>query len=240
METILRNKKPSFFFIIAIVGLFAAVLGFAKTFFIPVANGNFDAPIGIHIHGAFAFAWVILFLIQTSLIHFKNYRIHQYLGILGLFIAAGISITMVPAGVFVVQRELAQGFGNSAYSAMGVITSGLLFFALVLTGIINRNRPESHKRLMLLATIVVLWPAWFRFRHYFPSVPRPEIWFGLVLADSLIVIAWIWDKLKNGSIHPILKYVGTFVIIVQCLEVAMFNTPIYQKIGKWLYDLFVI
>lgn len=223
----------------AVVGLFAAIIGFAKTFFIPVANGRFHAPVAIHVHGAFAFAWVILFVVQTSLVHVKRYRLHQTLGVFGLMIAAGISITMVPAGIFVVHRELAQGLGKAAYSGLlGVVTSGLLFFALVLAGILNRNKPEYHKRFMLLATIVVLWPAWFRFRHYFPSVPRPDIWFALVLADSFIVIAWIRDKLRHGKIHPVLKYAGAFVIIEQCLEVIMFDTPGYRVAGRALYDLF--
>ncbi len=222
----------------AIVGLFAAIIGFGKTFFLPVANGNFNAPFVIHLHGALAFAWIILFVIQPTLIHFENFRMHQYLGVLGLLIAAGISITMIPAGISVVHRDLDKGLGDFAYSSLlGVITSGILFFSLVLAGILNRRRPEIHKRLMLLATIVVLWPAWFRFRHYFPSVPMPEIWFGLVLADSLIIIAWVWDKIKNGIIHPVLKYVGSFIIIEQSLEVAFFGTLTYQVAAKWFYDL---
>lgn len=238
MEIVSRKRLPSFFLVMAIVGLFAAIIGFGKTFFLPVARGKFDAPFVIHLHGAFAFAWVLLFVVQPTLIHFQNYRIHQYLGILGLLIAAGISVTMIPAGIFVVHRDLDQGLGEFAYSSLfGVITSGILFFALVLSGIVNRKKPETHKRLMLLATIVVLWPAWFRFRHYFPSVSRPEIWFGLILADSLIVIAWIWDKLKNGRIHPVLKYIGTFIIVEQSLEVALFGTPAYQVVAKWFYGL---
>jgi len=225
----------------ALVALLASLIGFAKTFFIPMATGSFQAPIGVHIHGAFAFAWVFLFVIQTGLIHVRNYRVHQYLGMGGIFIAAGVTITMVPAGLFVVHRELAQGLGHTAYSGLlGVVTSGLLFFALVIAGLANRHRPDYHKRLMLLATIVVLWPAWFRFRHLFPPIPRPDIWFGLVLADSLIVIAWLWDHLKNGRIHPVFKYVGTFVIMEQCFEIAVFDTPVYQVMAKWLYDLLAI
>lgn len=229
---------PSFFLLMGIVGLLAAIIGFGKTFFLPVASGNFHAPFVIHLHGAFAFAWVILFVIQPTLIYIGNYRLHQYLGVLGLLIAAGLSITMIPTGNFVVDRELKQGLGEFAYSnLLGVITSGLLFFALVLAGIFTRQKPETHKRLMLLATIVVLWPAWFRFRHYFPSVPKPEIWFGLILADSLIIISWMWDKIKNGSVHPVLKYIGTFIIIEQSLEVALFGTPTYQLVAKWFYNL---
>ena len=79
MDNIVQKKKPSFFLIIAIVGLFAVLIGFAKTFIIPVATNSFSAPLLIHIHGAFAFAWILLFLTQTSLIHFDKYKIHQTL-----------------------------------------------------------------------------------------------------------------------------------------------------------------
>ena len=90
---------------------------------------------------------------------------------------------------------------------------------------------------MLLATIVVLWPAWFRFRHYFPSVPRPDTWFALVMADSLIIVAWVWDKLRNGKIHPVLKYVGLFIILEQSFEVVAFDTPLWRDIAKWIYNI---
>ncbi|MEO7306437.1 MAG: hypothetical protein ABIR78_05465 [Ferruginibacter sp.] len=238
MDNALHKRKPSFFLIIAIVALVVVLIGFAKTFIIPVATNSFSAPILIHIHGAFAFAWILLFLLQTSLIHFNKYKIHQTLGFLGLFISAGVMITMIPAGMYVAQRDLRQGFGETAYSSLlGVIISGIIFFCLVLAGILKRKVPQSHKRLMLLATIVVLWPAWFRFRHYFPSVPKPEIWFALVLADSLIIIAWIWDKFRNGKIHPVLKYIGLFIILEQTFEVFAFDTPIWRQIAKWIYNL---
>lgn len=204
-----------------------------------MANNEFKAPLAIHIHGAFAFAWIILFLVQTSLIHFSKYNVHQTLGYFGIFIAAGVMVTMVPAGMHVVKRDLSQGVGEFAYaSIVGVITSGIMFFSFVILGVLNRNKPQVHKRFMLLSVIVVLWPAWFRFRHYFPSVPRPDIWFALVLADSLIIIAWLWDKIKNGSIHPVLKYVGLFVILEQTFEVFAFGSPAWISIGKSIYTGF--
>ncbi len=224
--------------VIALVGLLAVLIGFAKTFFLPVAAGSFSAPLAVHMHGSFAFAWIFLFVVQTGLIHYRKYRIHQLLGCLGLFIAGGLTITMVPVGLYVVRRELAGGLGPTAYSTLlGTVTSGIMFFILVLAGIVKRNKPAAHKRLMLLATIVVLWPAWFRFRHYFPSVPQPEIWFALVLADSLIVVSWIWDKVSNGTIHPVLGYVGLFIIAEQSFEVMAFDRPAWRGMAKWLYML---
>ena len=221
----------------AIVGLLAVLTGFAKTFIIPAVTHTFSAPFIIHVHGAFASAWILLFLTQTFLIHFHRYNVHRVLGYSGIFIAAGVVLTMVPAGLVEVNKNLAIGFGDSAYSSiLGVITSGILFFSFMLAGILKRTSPETHKRLLLLATIVVLWPAWFRFRHYFPSVPHPEIWFALVLADSLIVVAWIWDKMRNGVIHPSLKYGGLFIILEQSFEVMVYDSPWWRQAAIWIYD----
>lgn len=231
-----KIKKPSFFFITAIVGLIAVLIGFGKTFIVPVAEGKFSAPVVIHIHGAFAFSWILLFLIQTSLIHFRKYRVHQLLGILGFFISVGVMITIISAEMNVVKRELGRGVGEAAYSTLiGSVTSAVMFFSLVLIGIIKRNNSESHKRFMLLATIVVLWPAWFRFRHYFPSVPRPDIWFAIVLADSLIVFSWVWDRIKKGRVHPVLKYAGLFIILEHVFEVLAFDSAAWRHIAKWIY-----
>jgi len=232
-----KNSALSFFVFIAIIGVLAVLIGFGKTFIIPTAEGTFKAPLIVHIHGAFAFTWILLFLMQTLLVHYGKYNIHQALGIFGFIIAIGVSVTMILVGKYVVGRDLDQGLGDFAYSSLtGVITSSIMFFVLVLLGVLNRNKSSaSHKRFMLLATIVVLWPAWFRFRHYFPQVPRPDIWFAVVLADSLIVIAWVWDKLRNGSIHPVLKWGGLFIIVEQTFEVVAFDSPVWRSIAKWLY-----
>jgi hypothetical protein len=232
-----KKKKPlSFFSVIAIIGLAAVLIGFGKTFIVPTVEGTFKAPIIVHIHGAFAFTWILLFLLQTFLIHYGKYSIHRTLGIFGFLVALGVTITLIFVGKYVVTRDLRQGIGDFSYSNLpGVITSALMYFGLVLSGILTRKNSPVHKRFMLLATIVVLWPAWFRFRHYFPSVPRPDIWFALVLADSLIIVAWIWDKNRNGKIHPVLKWVGLFIILEQSFEVLAFDSPIWRSVGKWIY-----
>lgn len=234
-----KRKIPSFFLLMAIVALLVALIGFSKTFFYPLSQGSFKAPWPVHLHGAFAFAWIILFVVQTALIHRRNYSTHQFLGILGVIIAAGVYITMVPVGLFAVEKELGLGLGPTAKSGfLGVLSSGLMFFSLVIAGVYYRKRPAVHKRLMLLATIVVLWPAWFRFRHFFPSIPNPEIWFALILADSLIVIAWIWDKMRNGKIHQTLKYVGLFIIVEQTFEVIAFDSAPWRKVAVWVLNIF--
>ncbi len=140
-----KKRRSSFFFVMSLVGLCAVLIGFTKTLFIPVAAGSFKAPFAIHLHGAFAFGWVILFVIQTSLIRFKNYRLHKGLGILGVFMALGTAVTMLPAGVFAVEKELKQGLGEPAISnIVGVCTSAVIFLSLGLAGMVYRKNAAVH------------------------------------------------------------------------------------------------
>ena len=217
-----------------LVGFFAVFVGFGKT--LPPAIRDPTTPVALYIHGALAFSWLCLFFIQATLIRFDNFRLHRILGVLGIFIAIGTALSLMPAGVYQVQLELDRGSGESSYSTMvGVATSATIFLSLVIAGILNRKNPQTHKRLMLLSTIVLLWVAWFRFRHYFPSVPRPDIWFGLVLPNSLIIIAWIWDIVANRRLHPALGWVGGFIIVDGIIETILFDNPTWRLLGKNIF-----
>ena len=232
-----KTATFSYFFWVAMAGLLAVLIGFAITFILPVSTGNFSAPNIVYVHGAFAFSWITLFIVQTSLINLKKYNTHIIFGILGIFIALGTAVTMLPVGMYAANRDLKQGLGEVAISSIvGVVTSAIMFLGIVIAGILNRNKPSTHKRLMLLSTLVVLWPAWFRFRHYFPSIPRPDIWFAVVLADSLIVISCIWDKVTNGKVHPVFKYVGLFIISEHVFEVVYFDSPPWRIVAKFTYN----
>ncbi len=238
MEQILnRRLRWSFFVWIGIIGILATHIGFATTYIQPVLNGRFKAPVVIYLHGALAMAWIVLFLVQAILVQGRHYRAHIALGSLALVLAPGVAFSIVPAGMFQVQRDLAAGLGETAISSLvGAVSSAFIFLLLVVLGLSFRRRPDMHKRFMLLATLVLLWPAWFRFRHYFPGVPRPDIWFAIVLADSLILVAWIWDKYVYGRIHPVLLYGGIFIIAEHVFELLCFDSPGWRQFAHYLYS----
>jgi len=233
-----NSHKTKYFLAIGIIGLFAVLTGFSTTFLIPLGKGTFEAPLIIYVHGAFAFSWICLFITQSLLIQRNRFRQHRLLGFLGLGIATGITLTIVPVGLYQVQKELSQGIGQTAISSIiGTLTSAIFFISLVIAAILKRQESSTHKRLMLLATILLLWPAWFRFRHIFPSVPNPEIWFAVVLADSLIIISIVWDKIENGKVNRTLLYVGLFIIIEHAVETFMFDTSPWIELANKIYGL---
>jgi hypothetical protein len=218
------------------VALSAVAIGFGRTYALPMTRGTFSAPPAVHIHGAFAAGWLLLFIVQPLLVRMRRVRWHRYVGRAGLPLAIGVAVTMLPAGHFQVTRDLAAGGGPSTVSNLGgILTTGILFLCLVTAGIIARRDREAHARWMLLATLLVVWPAYFRFRHYFPSVPRPDIWFGLVLAFSWIVVAMIHDRMKRGAVHPVLMWGGIFVIVEQSGEILMFDSWWWRAAAEAMY-----
>lgn len=163
-------------------------------------------------------------------------RWHRQLGRAGLPLAIGVALTMIPAGFFQATRDAAAGDGPTGISGfLGVFTSGALFVALVAAGIVARRDREAHARWLLLATLVVAWPAWFRFRHYFPGVPRPDLWFAVVLAYVWIPVAVVRDRVTRGYVHPVLVWGGLAVIAEQSFEVWAFDSPWWRALAHVLY-----
>lgn len=235
------GRRPWFFSIMGGVALLAVAIGFGRTYAVPMSRGTFSAPVWVHLHGALALAWVLLFVAQPLLVRFQQIALHRRLGYLGLPLAVGIALTMVPAGVFQAKRDAAAGAGPTGLSGLvGVLTSGALFVALVAAGIATRRDREAHARWLLLATLVVLWPAWFRFRHYFPGVPHPDVWFAFVLAYVWIGVAMLRDRLTRGTVHPVLRWGGAAVVLEQSLEIVAFDTPWWRQAAQALYGWLVV
>lgn len=91
---------------------------------------------------------------------------------------------------------------------------------------------------MLLATIALLWPAWFRFRHYFPHVPNPEIVFAIIVADSLIIVAALRDRIVERRIHNVWLIGGALLIAEHIAEAILFDTPGWRAVAHALYTPF--
>ena len=110
-----------------------------------------------------------------------------------------------------------------------------IFLVYLSIAIATRNRPDWHKRMILLATIAVLWPAWFRFRHLLPFVPRPDIVLAVLVSDALIVVAIVRDQLKFGQVHPAYAAFGSLLIAEHVGEILFFDTPPWRAAAAAIY-----
>lgn len=234
------KQKSRYFLVASCLALLVAFVGFFKTFILPSARGTFSAPAVIYVHGGLLFLWTAFLVMQSMLIQMRKLYLHRLMGFVSLGLVPCVVISTMAAGVYVLKRDLALGGGQVAMSSLiGSFTSPMMFAIIVAAAIVYRRRPEFHKRLMLLAMIAIIWPAFFRFRHYFPSVAHPEVIFGLILPDCMIVVAMLWEKLTIGRVHVVYLTVGVALIAESVAEVYLFDSSGWRVIANGLASLFL-
>lgn len=230
-----RDRLTLFYLGYGLAGLTVVGFGFGFTYALPMGRGAFFAPWFVHLHGASALAWILLFITQSALIKGKRTPLHRQLGQIALPLALVIWISGITTALWAAKRDISEQ-GTAASSALAGTVVGLsLFVLLVGAAIVTRKRPDWHKRLVLLATIHVLWPAFFRLRHLLPGVPNPEISLALVLAYSPILIAAARDQWIYGKIHPVWLVIAPALVVEQSIEVASFDQGAERAVGQWLF-----
>jgi uncharacterized membrane protein len=231
-----RDRAGLFYFGFGVLGLAAVFVGFSTTYFLPMARRSLAAPPVVHLHGAMCLTWVLLFISQCLLVRTRRTRFHRQLGMAGIPVALAVLATGLGTALWATERDL--GTVPTALATMiGTLTSLTIFVAFVIFAVAKRRQPDWHKRLMMLATIVVLWPAYFRFRHLLPWLPRPEIWLALVLADLPILVGAVRDRLVYGRVHPVWAIFGSALVVEQTAEVMLFETVLWRNLGGMVHGL---
>lgn len=234
-----QRRQANFFPAMAIVFLAVAVAGFSTTWFLPLARGTFgDAHPVIHVHGVLAFGWLSLFLVQACLVRQRLVRAHRRMGVAGAMLAVGIVVSGVLVGLHATRRDLAIG-GEDPFvlgQFVNILVEMTLFGGFVAVAIAMRHDAGAHKRLLLLATVSALAPAWLRLRHLFPQVPEPFLVFS-ILADSLLLVAMARDRLVLGRVHPVYWWAGGAMVVVHAIELSAMTSPAWQHAARWLLGL---
>lgn len=222
-----KDRGSRFYRNAALMAIAVAFAGFFLTYVTPMALGRFAGPDVSHWHGALLASWLILVAVQSFLL--LN---HRKLGWIAVVLAPAILVSTVAIGIAATRRDLALGVTTGM---AGNVTAPLLFCAMVGAAIWKRRNPQWHKRLILIATVLMLWPAWFRWRHFLPWVPRPDITLGLVVANLPIALAMVRDRLRFGAVHPAYLWVGLPVVAEMTFETLAFGTEFWSAFGLWLY-----
>jgi hypothetical protein len=199
--------------------------GFSRTFYL---RAWYDVPAISTlrwVHGAVFSGWILLFIAQTLLVASGRVAVHRRLGILG---------TVLAAAVLVVGYAMAVTSAREGHSPPGIpprvfliipIFDLLVFAPLVAAGIYYRRRPETHKRLMLLATVSILAAAVARLPTSL-AIAGPPFYFGVV--DLLILMGVAYDIATRRKLHPVYVWGGLFVVASQVLRLTLSGT------GAWL------
>ena len=235
----LSGKPFSLYFKFACFGIILTIIGFIPTYFGPIISTGKEFEMVFHIHGLFGALWLLLLLSQTFLIHSGNRAVHKKLGYVSVVVAIGIFVTLQMVGLRSYELiALETGDADISFVITPFLDS-LTFAALYIGAIYYRKKPQIHKRLMLLATILLLWVAWVRLRHYLPPFPGAFPLFGSVLGLMPIPVIWLIEYIKTKKVHPAMLYGGIFVICEQWMQVLFVSdqSPFWKSLSTDVYNL---
>jgi len=201
-------------------------LGFARNYYLRAWLGTRAISFMVHVHGLVMTAWVLLFVTQTLLIAKHRVDLHRKLGIVGVALAA----VVLGLGVFTIANSIERqnpGANATLFMELFVAFDGislLVFAGLVLAGVIYRQRREIHKRLMLIAMISLLPPAYGRLIANLTHDNVELMVLGMMYATALSCL--LLDAWRHRRVHPAFA-IGSVLVIAssQLTYFAQIYTP---------------
>ncbi len=235
---VLWTREDRFFVGMALAILAAVVLGFARTFFLRPLFPDFSAPpeTFFMFHGVAFAAWVLLLVVQPSLIAAGRADVHRKVGRAGVVLA----ITMVVLGIVGAVIAAGRSTGFVGIPIPGVqflivpFVDMVLFASFVGLAIARRDDPQAHKRLMLLATLNLVTAAVARWPFDIMQ-GGPPVFFGIT--DAFLIPLVVWDLVTRRRLHPVTLWGGLVIIVSQPLRLLLSGTAAWTGFGSWLTGL---
>jgi len=211
------QRGKYFFVIMAAIFPVISLIGFIPSY-VAMNAGEFNIHWSAHVHGALMVGWLIIYILQSWLALKNNFKFHRTLGLysVALGIIIWCSMGTASARALIGYKPLIDSF---LFDVLVIQLYGMLVFGLFFTwGILLRKNGAAHKRLLFLATLVLMQAAIDRI-HLLQVGPLP-----FVCLDLFLIPLFIYDKITLKRIHPI-TWTGLMVYIVaQATVIATFGS----------------
>lgn len=213
------RRRSRFWFVYAMILFGLLLAGFSRTFF--VRGLFFDEPLPpiLVAHGVLGTAWFLLLLVQTGLMASGRRRLHFRVGAAGTVAILAVAVVGLVTVVGVYPRSLAHALATGEPADPDVLSSPeryaqvardslgfVAFVGLAAAALALRRRPAVHKRLMMLASLMLLSAAIGRiFQWPALAVIPPAAGFFATLV-VLLALPAVRDRVAEGRIHPTWKW----------------------------------
>ena len=184
------------------------------------------------VHGMAMFSWIVLFLLQSALIVRGNPRLHMRIGV-GGGVLAGVMVPLGSVSAILSARfnpELYQFFGGPRFFLAIMLGEMLCFGVLVGVAIIHRRRPEIHRPMMLLASLMIISGSLGRCPYIGEFAIMPPLYvLGPALALGALFLILQWGMTRTFNRWYAVGYAAT--VIASCILVVIGHSAIWNQIA---------
>lgn len=229
--------KDRFYFHVSLVMTVIVFVGFGPSFYWkPVVASAGLNTVWVGLHALACSLWMLLLCMQTSFVLKGRTDLHRRLGVTGVVLipiiwALGFYIALDfirrNYDLVVVERDEAHRFFLSG-SVVGI----WFFVALASAALLLRKNAGAHKRLMVLATLVLISASFARLPVTGPAGPP---WSGIPLWTLLGWIAF-HDFKTEGKLHKANRIGIPLVLLYAVLVIVMSVSPGLDFIASLVVD----
>ena len=221
----------------AVILALVVFAGFGPTYYLRFGSGGPQATVSgapfnllVHLHGALFTTWVLLFVVQTTLVATRRVAVHRRLGIAGAVLAAAMIVVGTATAIMTARRGgTAPGIEPLAFLAIPLFDM-VVFATLVGTALLWRKHKETHKRLMLLAYISIITAAIARIGGI--AAMGPPAFFGLMLV--FVVCGVLYDLASRRHVHRAYLWGGAFIVASVPVRLTISGTAAWHAFATFL------
>jgi hypothetical protein len=222
-----RAPVAGFHVALAVLMTGIVLLGFWP-FYSGLARGRIDAHPLILAHAAVFSGWLVLFTAQTWLVHRRRVSTHMKLGRMGAIYGLGLLVLGYVTAVAAPPLNVVRGTMTLDQGAAFLLLAAgdmVLVTVFLFVGIRARRDRETHRRMMVLATVAMIFPGAARF-----AVPAGA---AAVLALWLLPLAaaMAHDFRVHGRVHRA-YWIGLGILLVGFSRVAVMESEAWLVLGR--------
>ena len=203
-----------FYFCMSLVLAALVVWGFSRTVDANLFHGNPPRPLLLWIHGTAFSAWIVFFILQSTLVRTRKVSVHRFLGWFGAGLATAMVVLGITIAIVMARFDTAVLHQKGADAFLSVPFADMIVFGVCMgLAIYWRKRPEYHRRLIFIASCELMDAAIGRFDFIFNN----NLFYpGL---DLLIALGMLRDWIVEGRVHKVYLYALFPMIVVQGLAI---------------------
>lgn len=228
------QPRPRFHSVATAILAAAVVAGFTRTYYLRFLSDLPPMSFAVHVHGIISTLWIALHFTQARLIAARNVALHKKLGI----VTALIGFLLIYQGAELALGSAARGHAPNGRDPLQFLAismgSVVMFAAFLVPALALRARKEWHKRLMLLATMVMILPAVGRLDTWTMQwVPHTRAVVPFLVTCGFIVWAASTDWRRSRRIHPAYYLGGTALAASIPLRHVIGSTDAWMTFARW-------
>jgi hypothetical protein len=232
-----RRARTRFYVWLSLLIAVVTLTGFAPSLWGTLVEGV-SRPWFIHLHAVVYVGWLALLIAQSLLAARGKIALHRRVGsfgiaygclvlVLGVVVTLAASVAHVATGEWTLERGAA--FLTLAWGDM------VLFGSFFGAAVVYRSRPEVHKRLMLLASVALMFAGagrlWFLGEP--TSVPALiAIWYVPVM------LGIAYDVFTMRRVHPV-YVIGAIAMGAWLVRIPFGESALWQGFGTRLLNAFL-